>query len=815
MFNRKSILLAISSLVALSGGAAALAGPPWVEQGPGPILNGANTEGMPGPNPVAGAINAIVPSPSSADIVFVGTVNGGVWKTSNATAATPTWTPLTDTQLPALSIDSLAMSPVNPNTLFAGTGSTSSDRSYGSPGFGVARSTDGGATWTILAAATFTGRAITSIVPTTLSGGNVVLAATLRGTLAGVYRSTDNGVSFTRISGNGTSGLPDAGVSQLIADPGNASRFYAGVPQNFGGGAAAGVYRSDDGGVTWAPFNTNLTGLATSLRILLAIHNDATNNVVYADVINTGGTLSGVFRSANQGGSWTSLGVPAPSIYPGAQGSIHGALAADPTSPTVVFISGDRQDGPFPAGGNVNGCHSFSSNTFRYTGTAWENVVCNGAQGTSPHADSRGMQFDANDNLLQTCDGGIYRLVSPNTAATRQWVPVVGNIRPTEYHSVAFDPLSKVTLGGAQDNGTAYQLAPGAFTGNELIGGDGGVVAVDGDQVAHPGTSLRYNSSQSFGCGPNNMNICTQAGNFNRATFNASNNFITRNFLGVNITAGTGAGMTLYQFDPNIQFYNPYVLNAIDPSRMLIGTANIYESTNRGDSLTNLGFTGFFIGGNSGFGQPLAYGGRLAGVPNANVFYVGAGATIFHRVSGSIVTLPAYPGAVVHTIVMNPQNYRQVFVVDSANRVWGSFDEGASWIELTANLPSLTSQVDTLEVFSPDQTIRNTVLIAGGFGAFQMRRPGAGGASWTPLSTGIPNALVQDLHYDYANDVLVAGSLGRGSWTLTSFFRGGGGTGSALVAAASRAPSLPPPSLDLPPVPSDANMSAPDAPSAP
>src|SRR5216683_6785183 len=233
--HRKTLVLTSAVLAGLFGALPALAAPAWVEQGPGPILNGQD-EGLPGPNPVAGAINAIVVSPSSADIVFVGTVNGGVWKTSNATDPTTTWTPLTDTQLPALSINSLAMSPVNPNTLFAGTGSTSSFSSNGSPGFGVARSTDGGTTWTVLAAAAFTGRAITSIVPTTLSGGNVVLAATLRGTLAGVYRSTDNGVNFARISGNGTSGLPNAGVSKLIADPANATRFYAGVPANFGGG---------------------------------------------------------------------------------------------------------------------------------------------------------------------------------------------------------------------------------------------------------------------------------------------------------------------------------------------------------------------------------------------------------------------------------------------------------------------------------------------------------------------------------------------------------------------------------------------------
>jgi hypothetical protein len=802
MFNKKSILLAFVSLAGLSGDASALAAPAWVEQGPGPILNGQD-EGLPGPNPVAGAINAIVASPSSADIVFAGTVNGGIWKTSNATDATPTWTPLTDTQLPALSINSLAMSPVSPNTLFAGTGSTSSFSFNGSPGFGVARSTDGGTTWTVLAAATFASRRIDSIVPTTLSSGNVVLAATLFDG-GGVYRSTDNGVNFARISGNGTSGLPNAGVSKLIADPANANRFYAGVPANFGGGAAAGVYRSDDGGVTWTAVNTGLTGPATSFRILLSVHNDVSNNVIYADIINTSGTLSGVFRSTNLGGNWTSLGVPSPAIYPGAQGFVHGALVADPTSPSVVFIAGDRQDGLGPNHNlfpNTNGCNNFSGNVFRWTGTAWELAVCNGANATSPHADSRDMEFDANGNLLQANDGGIFRLANPNTVATRIWVPVVGNIRPNELHSVAFDPLSKVAFGGAQDTGTPIQTASGSLTWGELIQGDGGVVAVDADQTAHPGTTVRYSSFTGLQF-------------FNRTIWSAANTMIGGfTPVGLNIVSGPGAGQTLFQFDPNIQFYNPYVLNAINPSRMLIGTANIYESSNRGDSLNNLVQTGQAIGGGFSYGQPLAYGGRLSGTAFPDVFYVGASATIYHRVSGSIVTLPAYNaagGGTVHTIVMNPQNYRQVFVVDSANRVWGSFDEGASWIELTANLASLTNQVDTIEVFSPDQTIRNTALIAGGFGAFQMRRPGAGGASWVPLSTGIPNALVQDLHYDYTNDVLVAGSLGRGSWTLTSFFRGGGGTG--LVATTSGSANQPIPLLDLPPMPPSANMSAPETP---
>ena len=47
---------------------------------------------------VVGAIRAVVAHPTSANTVYVGSVNGGVWRTTNATAAKPAWTPLTDTQ---------------------------------------------------------------------------------------------------------------------------------------------------------------------------------------------------------------------------------------------------------------------------------------------------------------------------------------------------------------------------------------------------------------------------------------------------------------------------------------------------------------------------------------------------------------------------------------------------------------------------------------------------------------------------------------------------------------------------------------------
>jgi hypothetical protein len=214
MLNMKCVAWAVTPMVVLGVAITALADPKtWLEQGPAPTLNG-QTEGLVN-NPVAGAINAIAASPSDPDLVYVGAVNGGVWKTTTATAANPTWIPLTDLRLPALSINSLAISPVHPDTIFAGTGSTSSLASFGSPGFGVARSTNGGKNWRVLASSTFAGQAINSIVPTRLANGHVVLAATLAST-GGVFRSTDNGANFASLVWR-VQGYPVAAPAALSA----------------------------------------------------------------------------------------------------------------------------------------------------------------------------------------------------------------------------------------------------------------------------------------------------------------------------------------------------------------------------------------------------------------------------------------------------------------------------------------------------------------------------------------------------------------------------------------------------------------------
>jgi hypothetical protein len=762
----------------------------WIEQGPtlllqGPGINEFRAQGY----PTTGAVEALAVDPTNADVVYAGTVNGGVWKSNNATSPSPTWVPLTDQQLPYLDINSLAVSPINPNVIYAGPGPTSSLGFRGAQGFGVARSLDGGAHWQVLGANVLAGQAIRSIVPTTLNGGQVVLAASLyRGNRSlvaplapggGVYRSTDGGSTWTQLSGAPGTGLPAEGVSDLVADPGNPERFYAGVSDfTFGTTGNEGVYRSDDGGQTWAPVNTGLTGLNKSMRILLAVHNSAAGNAVYASVISQDGKLGGVFRSADQGNHWGKLGTPSIDIYFQSQGSWQGAIVADSYNPNVVYISGDVA--------------FFDATVYRGDASqkpqdVWTNVVDEGANSTGPHSDSRAMVFDDNGNLLEASDGGVARLSQPDDPSTRQWSFISFNLADLEFHSVAYDPLSRVIFGGTQDNAVPMQTQPASGIWKDFLGQDGGDVAVDADQTAHPGTTIRYTSTQFLGL-------------FNRSTWDANNNLLSQTFPTLSIVAGPGAGQTLSGYDSFIEFYDPLVLNTVDPTRLLIGTKSLYESFNQGDTLTNLNFSnGSYVGGrptsNNSMGEPLVYGGYLGGVANPDLIWAGVGNQVIYRehLGDPLQAVPGYQGGFIRTIVADPHDYRRIFVVDSTNQVWSSSDAGQSFENITGNLQQLTAFVNTLEVVSPGSSSANKMLVAGGAnGVFALRLDGNGPQSWSPLGSGLPHVLVADLHFYPAENLLLAGTLGRGAWTLTDPFGGTVSQSPATLAASNPKVSLAP-----------------------
>jgi photosystem II stability/assembly factor-like uncharacterized protein len=245
---------------------------------------------------------AVTGVPGGGSTFYFGSVDGGVWKTTDAGV---TWNPIFDGQ-PVASIGALEVAPSDPNVLYAGTGE-SDIRSALSSGDGVYKSTDGGQSWKHIGLQD--SRQISRIVVDPRNA-NVVYVGVLGHAYGpndtrGVYKSGDGGANWTRVLDKG----PNVGVSDLAIAAAAPEVLFAGTwnthrppwstyapLQGFGGG----LYRSTDAGATW----TQLTGKGLPDgdwgRVGVAVAPDGKR--VYALI--DAGKKSGLYRSDDGGDSW-------------------------------------------------------------------------------------------------------------------------------------------------------------------------------------------------------------------------------------------------------------------------------------------------------------------------------------------------------------------------------------------------------------------------------------------------------------------------------------------------------------------------------
>jgi hypothetical protein len=714
----------------LAPSTAATASDLWLSEGP-----------TTGASQINGAIQALAVHPTDPNIMYIGAVNGGIWKTTNATAASPHWTPLTD-NLPSLSIGALEFDPTDPThqTLIAGLGATSSFGAVHDALNGVLRSTDGGTTWSQLGTTALARDNFTSVA----ARGATLLAAAESNwgfsAVNGLFRSTNSGANWTLIS-DGAHGLPNgASVSDVVGDPLNSTVLYAAVT-----GASGGIFKSTDTGLTWTNITAGIGIISSATRkIELAVHHDAANLDVFAAVSNNNGLmgnanatpLSGVFRSVN-GGSFLALDLPAS----GTQGELHGAIAADPNNANIVYVGlggGSshyltRIDASKPSGSQIT---DLSGGTFGF-----------------PHVDTREMQVDANGNLIMSSDGGLFRLPTP-TGNTGTWSAIAGDMSVFEFHDIAYDHVSHVIMAGAQDNGTLFQHTPGSTTWDSAFGGDGGDVVIDDVSLAGSGQSIRYVSAQNLI-------------GWTRQVYDSANHLVSSTALSAAPPpAGSDDNEDGESAISDPQFSTPVELNNVDPTRLLVGgSGHIYQSLDRGTSLTaiaNVGANGFFGGGT------MVYGGIQGGVSNPDLVYAASGSNVLRQTAaGGGFTSTTPGGAFIRGVTDNPTNWSTVFAIDD-DQVFESTNAGATWVDVTHNLTAV-SAADFHSIEYVHGVTDDALVVGTTSGVFEAKLPGLGGTTpWSKVGGNLPDVMAYDLEYDAADNVLVAGTMGRGAWLVNN-----------------------------------------------
>jgi len=246
---------------------------------------------------------AVAGVPGDPLTYYIGASSGGVWKSSDGGYS---WMPVFDEQ-PAQSIGALAVAPSDPNVVWAGTGE-SFIRSNVSIGNGVYKSTDAGKTWKHMGLEK-TGRV--GRVAIDPRDPDIVFVAALGHCYGpqkerGVFRTKDGGKSWE----HALFADENTGCFEVAMDPNNPRILFAGmwpiVIHTYGresGGPNGGIWRSTDGGETWKRLTGHGLPEPPVGKIGLAVA-PSNSNVVYA-LIETGSPNRGVlWRSDDGGENW-------------------------------------------------------------------------------------------------------------------------------------------------------------------------------------------------------------------------------------------------------------------------------------------------------------------------------------------------------------------------------------------------------------------------------------------------------------------------------------------------------------------------------
>ncbi|MFN0159309.1 MAG: FlgD immunoglobulin-like domain containing protein [Bacteroidota bacterium] len=671
---------------------------------------GADVWTQKGPSNIGGRITTMAISQQNPNVIYAGAADGGVIKSTNAGV---NWTHLSDDQ-PSLSMGAIAVDPFDDNIVYVGTGeANSSGDSY--DGFGLLKSTNGGASWFHLGLEET--RHIGKIVIDPLNTNNVYVAA--MGTLfsgnpdRGVYKSTDAGATWSNVLFvNDSTGVVDIAIDLanpniLIAAAWQRMRGPQG--RRFVGGIHTGIYRTTNAGATWQLLSNGLPAPAANIGrpgVAIAPSNSSVAYVAYAD---DPGNFIGAYKTTDGGDSWVRTN----------DGGLSGLYSNFGWYFGKVFVH--------PA--NENNAYVFGVSIGKTTdgGASWS------TQSTT-HADNHAMVFHPTDPAILYIgnDGGRAKSVNGSASWFRE---ANQDLFITQFYAGYIDPLNPaLSIGGTQDNGT-----PRTTTGNtndwaSINGGDGFYAVVD------------YTNS-------NNQYAESQYGAIRRTT----NNW-----------AGNLGGTSGISSADRKNWSTPIVIDPNNPAKLYTGTHRMYRTTNRAVSWVTIS-ADLSKGPVSGF---TAYATIttidaattdsnvvMAGTDDGNVWVTTNGGANWLKVSDSL------PNRWVTRVRFDPTNHMIAYVTHSGYRIDSPLpyisrtsDLGASWQDISGNLPEAPINVVLVD---PQHTDR--LYIGTDVGCYFTTNTGA---TWQAMGSGFPNVAISDMQLHATTRIARAFTHGRSMWEI-------------------------------------------------